>query len=42
MSLSIFISIIQLTLSWIKIKGEITMKETILSMAVSCGAEVAD
>lgn len=42
MSISIYISMMSLTLSWIKIKGEITMKETILSMVVSCGAEVAD
>lgn len=42
MSISIFISMMSLTLSWIKIKGEKTMKEIILSMVVSCGAEVAD
>lgn len=40
MSISIFISMMSLTLSWIKIKGEIIMKETIFSMVVPFGAEV--
>lgn len=41
MSISIFISMMSLTLSWLKIKGEFTMKEIILSLAVSCGSGVA-
>lgn len=40
MSISIFISMMSLTLSWMKIKGEFYMKEIILSLAVSCGSEV--
>lgn len=41
MSISIFISMMSLTLSWLKIKGEFTMKEIILSLAVSCASGVA-
>lgn len=42
MSISIFISMMSLILSWINIKGEITMKETVLAMVFSHGAEVVD
>lgn len=40
MSVSIFIAMMNLTLSWLKIKGEFYMKEIVLSLAVSCGSEV--
>lgn len=40
MFLSVFISMMNLTLSWLKIKGEFTMKEIILSLAVSGGSGV--
>lgn len=42
MSISIFISIMGVALTWLQIKGDFTMKEIIASLVVSCGSEVAE
>ncbi len=42
MSISIFISIMSVTLTWLQIKGDVSMKEIIVSLVVSCGSEVAE
>ena len=42
MSISLFISIMGVALTWLQIKGDVTMKEIIASLVVSCGSEVAE